>query len=307
VSISRFCRYALIAVPLAAALAGCGGGTFAPGPHAPGPTNRSWADRQAKGETLLYVSDLGANAVDIYTYPDGKLVGNLHDFGSVAGLCADKTGDVFVVDEAGPVQVFAHGGSTPMRKLATKGAPYGCAIDPTTGDLALTNLSSYLYGTVSIYPKAQGRPKSYYNKTVSTTDFCSYDDKGNLFIDGGSTSAEFIVAELPKGKQSIGIFHPVKNVTRAGGVQWDGTDIAFADDGGGVIYRISESGAIKQTITLHDGTDVQGFWLDGSTLIGPNAQSDGTVNFWHYPAGGSPAKTISGFSYPIAATISAAP
>jgi hypothetical protein len=306
VSISRFCRYALVAYALAAAFAGCGGETSAPVPLAADSSSGSWADPQAKAGTLLYVSDLGTNAVDVYTYPAGKLVANLHGFGSVAGLCVDKAGDVFVVDEAGPVQVFAHGGSTPVRKLTTTGAPYGCAIDPTTGDLALTNLSSYLYGTVSIYPKAQGKAKSYFNKTVSTADFCAYDGKGNLFIGGGSVSAEFIVAELPKGKQSIGIFHPVKNVTRAGGVQWDGTYVAFSDDGGGVVYRMSEAGAIKQKVTLHDGTDVEGFWLDGSTLIGPNAQGDGAVGLWRYPAGGSPTKTITGTTEPIAATLSAA-
>jgi hypothetical protein len=56
--------------------------------------------RGAASQNLLYVSDIGTNSVDIYPYPSGKLVGKLTGFGSVAGLCADKSGDVFVVDEA---------------------------------------------------------------------------------------------------------------------------------------------------------------------------------------------------------------
>ena len=116
--------------------------------------------RKATSENLLYVSDIGTNEVDVYPYPSGSLVGKLSGFGSVAGLCANKAGDVFVVDEAGPVQMFAHGGTSPIRKLTTTGAPYGCAVDPTTGNLALTNLSSYLYGTIAIYPKANGTPSS---------------------------------------------------------------------------------------------------------------------------------------------------
>jgi hypothetical protein len=61
--------------------------------------------REAASENLLYVSDIGTNEVDVYPYPSGSLVGKLTGFGSVAGLCVNKGGDVFVVDEAGPVQV----------------------------------------------------------------------------------------------------------------------------------------------------------------------------------------------------------
>src|SRR5580693_7122481 len=94
----------------------------------------SWMMREAAEQNLLYVSDIGTNSVDVYPYPTGKLVGKLTGFGSVAGLCADKSGDVFVVDEAGPVDVYAHGGSSPIRRLTTTGAPYGCAADPSTGN-----------------------------------------------------------------------------------------------------------------------------------------------------------------------------
>src|SRR5579871_849713 len=85
-----------------ALLAGCGG-ALSPAPS--GQTSprflHSTGAPNAKGQALLYISDLGANAVDVYTYPQGDSVNSLTGFGSVAGLCSDKAGDVFVVDEAG--------------------------------------------------------------------------------------------------------------------------------------------------------------------------------------------------------------
>jgi hypothetical protein len=266
------------------------------------------ADAVALGRSqdLLYVSDLGANAVYFYTYPTGKLMGKLTGFGSVAGLCADKAGDVFVVDEAGPVDVYAHGGSSPIRRLTTTGAPYGCAVDPNTGNLAVTNLSSVLYGTIAIYAKAKGKPREYPDNAVDSTYFCGYDDNGNLFIDGWNRSAQFILLELPKGGRGFRTYMLTRTVEKPGGVQWDGKYVAIGDQGAGLIYRAGSTGKVAQTVTLKKGANVEQFWIAGTTLIGPNAQSGGTVPFWRYPAGGSPTKTINGFLYPVGVTVSPA-
>jgi hypothetical protein len=266
----------------------------------------SWTTPGAAGKNLLYVSDIGTNSVDVYPYPAGKLVGKLTGFGSVAGLCANKSGDVFIVDEAGPVDVYAHGGTSPIRKLTTSGAPYGCAIDSTTGDLALTNLSSYLYGTIAIYPKAMGHPKAYADDSVDSTFFCGYDNAGNLFVDGWNRSADPILLRLAKKGKSFGLYDLNSSDTNPGGVQWDGKYVAVGNRGGGVIYRIDWTGKTAQTVTLKGGLNVAQFWLDGSTLIGPNFQGNGPVSYWHYPAGGSPTKTITGFSEPFGATVSSA-
>ncbi|HEY6324939.1 MAG TPA: hypothetical protein VIW73_00295 [Candidatus Cybelea sp.] len=259
----------------------------------------------ARSTDLLYVSDLGSNSVDYFTYPAGKALGTLTGFGSVAGVCSNKAGDVFVVDEAGPVVVYAHGGSTPIRKLTTRGAPYGCAIDPVTGNLAVTNLSALLYGTIAIYAHAKGSAKIYEDYKVGTTDFCAYDDKGNLFIDGSNLSAQFVLLELPKGGHGFHTYSLTRTVKNAGGVQWDGKYVAISDRGAGVIYRTTPTGKVAQVVRLKGGPAVDGFWLAGATLIGPNAQSGGAVGFWHYPAGGAPSKTMRVFLEPYAATVSA--
>jgi DNA-binding beta-propeller fold protein YncE len=268
----------------------------------------SWMMREAASENLLYVSDIGTNEVDVYPYPSGSLVGKLTGFGSVAGLCVNKGGDVFVVDEAGPVQVFAHAGTSPIRKLTTSGAPYGCAIDPTTGNLALTNLSSYSFGAIAIYPKANGSPKEYTDGSVDSSFFCGYDTHGNLFVDGWNRSADPILLKLAKnGKQFGTPFNLNASDKNPTGVQWDGKYVAVGNKGSGVVYRIDGStGKTVQSITLKNGLDVEQFWLDGSTLIGPNFQVNGAVAYWHYPAGGTATKTISSFSEPFATTVSLA-
>jgi len=300
---------ALVVCTAVAMLSGCSG-TQAP-LATPGATSLSAISLSAMGEAaskdLLYISDLGTNGVDYYTYPAGKLVGTLYGFGSVAGVCTNKAGDVFVVDEAGPVQVFAHGGTTPTRKLSNVGTPYGCAADPSTGNLAVTNLSSELSGAIVVYTKATGTPKAYTDSEVDSTFYCGYDDHGNLFIDGWDRSANPILLRLPKGGSAFTTFKLNASDKNPGGVQWDGTDVAVGNRGNGIVYRIDgTTGSVVQTVALKNGTDVNGFWIAGSTLVGPNWQSGGTVPFWKYPAGGSPSKTLSGFTYPVAAAVSVA-
>jgi hypothetical protein len=238
----------------------------------------------ARSTDLLYVSDLGSNSVDYFTYPALKAVGTLTGFGSVAGVCSNQAGNVFVVDEAGPVVVYAHGGTKPIRKLQIRGAPYGCADDPVTGNLAVTNMSAVLYGTITIYTHAKGKGKIYEDYKVGTTDFCAYDGKGNLFIGGSNLSAQFVLLELPKGGRGFRTYSLTRMVKNAGGVQWDGKYVAISDRGAGVIYRTTTTGKVAQVVRLKDGPQIDGFCLAGATLFGPNAQSGGAVDFSHYSA-----------------------
>jgi len=260
----------------------------------------------AKSKDILYVSDLGANTVVALTYPQGALVGKLTGFGSVAGLCADKAGDLFVVDEAGPVQVFAHGGTSPIRELATVGAPYGCSVDPVTGNLALTQLSSYQYGPFAVYPKAKGKPAYYKDKAVDASWFCSYDASGNLFSDVWDRYGKLTLAELPRGGKTIKLFKLNQDFQNPGGIQWDGKYLAVGNRGAGVIYRLTKTGSLAQTVKLKNGDSLEQFWIQGTMLVGPNEQNPAAVGLWRFPGGGSPTKSLGGFSYPFGAAVSLA-
>jgi DNA-binding beta-propeller fold protein YncE len=260
--------------------------------------------REAKSEDLLYVSDLGKNDVAVLAYPSGKLVGTLTGFGSVATLCADKAGDVFVVDFTAKIDVYAHGDSAPVRVLQSFGAPNGCAIDPATGNLAVTNESSYLYGTIAIYTKAKGKAKKLFDDMVDATFFCGYDDAGNLFLDGWNRAGVIIFIELPHKSNNLEVTMFSSKLKAAGGVEWDGKYIAVADTGAGQIYRVTPTARVEQTVKLAGASQIDQFWFDGTTLIGPNDESNGFVGRWKYPAGGSPAGKITGFSEPTGTALS---
>jgi hypothetical protein len=60
------------------------------------------------------------------------------------------------------------------------GTPSSCAIDPTTGDLAVTSTHEH----VAIYKAAKGAPKLFTDFSFHDILSYGYDDKGNLYVDG---------------------------------------------------------------------------------------------------------------------------
>src|SRR5581483_4000271 len=149
-----------------AVLGGCGGSqpplgapgampqSHAIGQHAaPG---KSWMMPNASSQDLLYVTDF--DHVTIYSYPRGKLKGTLTGFGSTVGACADKLGNVFLTNQIpNVVYEYAHGGTKRIATLKTDVTPVGCAIDSSTGDLAVTGFSK----GADIFKKATGKPTFY--------------------------------------------------------------------------------------------------------------------------------------------------
>jgi NHL repeat len=273
---------------------------------------QSWMAPDAAEIDLLYVSDVGSNAVYAYSYPGGALKGTLKGFARPSGLCVDKAGDVFVTDlTAFRIFEYRHGGANPIAKLKDPGyEPGDCSVDPTTGNLAVTNVSKPYTGAgnLLIYPKAKGPPKRYRDPAIVYYQFCSYDDNGDLFLDG-MNAGKFEFAKLPAGASSFTDITLNESFSYAGAVQWNGGAVAVGDYEQNVIYRFSISGrdGTEIGVTHLKGADFPiGFWLQGSRVIAPN--DDGAnVMFWNYPAGGSHTKLIRGLHYPWGATVSLAP
>ena len=142
----------------------------------------------AKAGALLYVSDTETSNVYVYTYPGGVLKQTLGGFIDPGGECVDAKGNVFVTNTGGlDIVEYAHGASTPAATLNDPGYfPFGCSVDPTTGNLAVTNFSTASgsgSGNVVIYEHAKGKPKKRYtDAAISGMLLCGYDDKGNLFV-----------------------------------------------------------------------------------------------------------------------------
>jgi hypothetical protein len=282
-------------------------GTMAVNPNHSG----SWMAPQAQHAGLLYISDLSTNAVYVYSYPTGTLKGTLTGFDSPFGECVDSKGDVFIANYvASNILEYAHGGTSPIATLSDAGYnPIGCDVDPTTGNLAVTNFGTTGSGpgNVAIYKDAKGKPKAYFTAPfISNMAFCGYDKAGDLFADGTTSGNAFAFGELPKGIPSFKEITLNQHIGTPNGVQWDGTHMAVEDGSIGVIYRFAISGTKGTevgTTPLVGSSNVLDFWIDGSKVIGPN-NAAGTVTFWNYPAGGSGTKTISGFVQPIGATVS---
>ena len=259
----------------------------------------SWMAAEAKDRDLVYLSDARTNEVDIYSYPDARLVGKLKSFGRPRGECADAQGNVWIADlDADQVVEFAHGGTEPISALSTPGEPGGCSVDPHTGNLAVTSGS-----LVSVYHQSVRGiwrdPHQYRSRSMRAAAFCGYDGAGNLFLDGVRKSGSFELAELPRGKRAFIEIALHRNIAAPGQVQWDGANVAVGDTGAkpSAIYQFSVDGrkATEVGSTTLDGTkSVRQFWIEGNTVVAPDFERD--VGFWRYPQGGKPTDTISAVS-----------
>jgi hypothetical protein len=278
---------------------------------------RSWMNPLAKSRRLLYVSAVDEGLVNVYDYLDPtKLLGQLKGFKHPMGECTDAMGDVFVTDFWGnDVREYAHGGTKPLATLADSyGQPIGCAIDPTNGNLAVSNYySAYggFAGNVAIYSKARGNPKVYSDTPNYFITAPGYDPSGNLFVEGAlnSYSGATALSELPHGGSSF------RRITLRGAtigfqgvVIWDGQYLAVTDQfahGRYItgIYRVKISGNVArvvETVLLTDTCNPHGDWNDvadptihDGMVIGGNYDCFHRVGYWNYPKGGKPVRTIS--------------
>ncbi|HEY1656425.1 MAG TPA: hypothetical protein VGF86_15085 [Candidatus Tumulicola sp.] len=263
----------------------------------------------------MYVSDIGNEDVQIFSYPAGKLVGTLTGFNEPNGLCSDSNGNVFVTDAYNNrIVEYAHGETQPLAVLSDTGAtPIGCAVGPTTGDLAVTNYQHLAYGTIAIYAHAQGTPTVYTGLWI--TFFCTYDGSGNLFISGFDAKGPVVIGELAKGASQVAIIPIGTQAGWAGGISWDGHHLALGDQyaskfnpsqPNNVIYQLTikdDLASVNKTMPLNGAEDVVQFWLRGKTVVAPDSSNE-NVGFFKYPKGGNPTKALQGFYEPVGATIS---
>jgi hypothetical protein len=298
----------------AAMLAGCGGSqppigapgampqTSATATHAD--RGKSWMLPRAKRDDLLYVSDFFASDVQVFSYSKAELVGTLTGFDWPLGECVDKNQDVFITNQqARDILEYAHGGTSPIATLSDPYEwAYDCAIDPTSGNLAVTAV-----GYVVIYEDATGTGTAY---TVPSLEgqSCGYDNAGNLYVDGISGYTEkFALYVLPKGSGSLSEVALNQSIQFPGPVLWDGKYLTVTDaskGGGSVIYQFSMNGTSGTEVgstTLGGSSQVIGSWYPklGPGLKNPQPKvvigaddMDYDVAFWHYPAGGSAIKTL---------------
>jgi hypothetical protein len=292
-------------------LAGCGGGPelgssptqrSAPLRLAPG---RSWMASDLNKKDLLYVSNFYSGIL-VFTYPAIKLVGTLTG-GGAAACASASSGDWWVIESgADEFLEYAHGGTKPLKTLSEDvGEPAGCAVDPTTGDLAITILGR---GEVVVFTGGSGLGTTIADD-LSSSYFDGYDDKGDLFVDGVTSSDSYGVVELPKGSSTFETITLSRSLEFPGGIQWHDKYLAVGDQEAHAIYHFAIHGTKAKEIgatELDGSSDVDAFYIQKPYVVGADPGNE-DVELWNYPAGGSPVKVITGqFDLPSGVIVSIA-
>lgn len=311
----------------AAFLAGCGslhqlgppGATEAPAARVNAHSGTSsWMAHGLTNQDLLYVGN-GNGTVSVYNYADGTIAGVLTAFARPQGMCSDRSGNVYITDyQVKRVYEYAHGGSKPIFVLHEHPYhPYACSVDPKTGDIAIADYTQTYDtpGSIRVYSPKTKKTVTY---TATRDDHfigCAYDAHGDLFAVsdnwyyGYSYGSYFNFYYLPKAATQL-IALNVPNPHYSSGwdyqdvqdVAWDGrhwivesyeyldrydinVDVTYVGDtlltasyryqGPIALYQPTRKGKASQVVAA------------SSSFSGKSA-----VDYWAYPAGGSPTATI---------------
>lgn len=300
----------------ASLLAGCGASTAGlPASSARAPST-SQDVLPLNGGDLLYITSYGQSVVKTYDWPGLEHSQTLKGFTQESGLCTDKQGNVFVANTAeDDILEYPHGGTKPIATLhdLPNYYPDSCAVDPVSGDLAVTNLAISGSGNVVIFAHANGNPQPYTIPTIDSYYMCGYDDRGNLVVDGVGTGshgrAEF--AMLPHGAQHLQKLTLDPEPAGPGGIQWDRKHWAIGDNHS-AIYRFDVTGSKGTkvgTTTLQETSTIFEFFISGDRVIAPENETDRgqpgrQAQVFKYPAGGAAIGTIHGLNVPFGAVVS---
>jgi hypothetical protein len=242
---------------------------------------------------VQYFSSFGNGSLSEFDYPKSESqIGQITGVNEAQGECT-KGARTFWVVASGAVDVeeFKAGGTTPIAtRSVTAGAPAGCAIDPTTGDLAVTIISN---GDVVLFKPGSSAGSALPSGLVEAF-LDGYDARGNLFVDGFNSSAAFQLVELPKGSST---FENISGVSPDGNIQWDGNYLTIGCGGEICRYRIVGTKAILKGIVPVSGCAA--YWIARPYVYCADAgNNDGEV--FKYPVGGSPIATLGGsFDEPL--------
>jgi len=272
-----------------------------------------WVSAGQKKHDLLYVSNVKDGLVNVYDYQHRTLVGILTGFTSPRGECANAAGDVYITDAfAGTITEYEHGGKKPLQVLADDYyEPLSCAVDHTTGNLAVANSSTYSNegGNLAIYPGGTGKPVFYGPPSGGAIQFggCAYDDHGNLFTSAGASTtyqAFYYYYYLPKKSTQlrlISISAPGSSQVAGTVAFWDGQYWVVVSDNKLYRYSIGTKAHYIDAVVLSGAYSLYGqlsiyqkHWKSlGSKVVGAAGnQSQDVVAYWDYPAGGDPIATI---------------
>jgi hypothetical protein len=282
-------------------------------------------------DDLLYVAHARSiydtrTLVSILSLPQGKPVAklSLHSF---SGMCSDAAGNVWFIvyrssRKAYYAEEYAHGGTKPIAQIRlSKVYAVGCAVDPSSGDLAVMNRaggSQEGAGAIDVWAGARpGKPAVY--EVPFNPENGAYDNDGDLFFDGCAclnSDPWLLLGELVKGSHAVTAVRLNKNTALPGGVQWDGSYIAVQTGGyqdylkgRPRIYRLEASSGLGHVIgvVIPKAPALSGtawFSVYGNSVVSTSRAPRGEVDVWPYPAGGPHTRILGRFGDVRGITIS---
>jgi len=268
---TSFLALRMFAAPtIALTIAGCGGAAspIASSPAMPGALvsqrHHEAPHLQPNSANLLYVTSYGLQKVYVYHYPSLNPAGVLTEVAPF-GLCInDANGDIYVVDRADGynlVDGYHHGATTPFTTLTLGSVdPISCAVDPTTGNLAVTTDNS-----VAIFLNAAGSP-NFVSSTIGNMWGAGYDPNGNLFVDDSSFGGYAEISHT----NPLGPMVPVTlqaTIAHPGGVQWDGHHMTVGDQYAQIIYQLKPNGHTFGTVSLPGSVEVPYYDVLGHKVV----------------------------------------
>lgn len=258
----------------------------------------SWMSHDtSSGGDLIYMAQ--SQEVGIYSFA-GKQVGSLNGFEEgVEGVCSDTQGNVWVTYGASLLE-YARGGTVPIAQLYTDEGAVSCATDPKTGDIAVTEGSFGSGNELAVYTSVYGTGQTYKVYGMNAYLYCTYDNTGNLFVNGARNLRQgSVLAELPSGGSTLSTVKLDEKFERAGGLEWDGQYLAIGDSLRHVIYQMSvtkDQATTVSTSHFHDWSGmrqktIEPFAIDNGQIV--LTFNDRQTGFWKFPAGGKTVRRIS--------------
>jgi hypothetical protein len=274
----------------------------------------SWMAKGLKQRDLLYVPNANGT-VSVYRYWQRTLVGVLTDFTRPWGACSDQSGDVYITDfTAAKIYEYAHGGTKAIKVLDDPNyTPEGCSVASGSGNLAVGNGTDYYYyytnGSLAVYTHGSGKPVLYTTSDDDHFTSCAYDNHGDLltvsrygyygfytqFYYLPKESTKLIPMTLPAPGQSSSGWEYVQ------GVAFDGKYFVVASYNRLYRFTINIKATYVDTITLSGGYGTvvgpaiyrKNLKGKGTQIVGAaSGDSKSAVEYWPYPAGGSPIDAI---------------
>jgi hypothetical protein len=263
-------------------------------------------DRHSMSKDFEYIIGVYGSYASIFDYPKSdQQIGKINDVGgqgcsNVLYGYGNKT--FWIVAGADQITEYEVP-KTPLKTLSVSiGSPSSCAMN-SSGDLAVGILYGSGGGDVVIFKNSSGSGKAY-STSLDAEYFDGYDDQGNLFADGFTSSEQFELIELPKGGSTFQTITTSNTVEFPGSVQWDGTYLTVTDQGTEEMYRYSVSGTqatLEGTVALSGSGDCAQTWIVKGLVYCGDADYGGEV--YKYPAGGSAVAHLMGnFDFPLGVT-----